>query len=1143
MGPDPAIKKNIKLYRKYSEYSENKVNLKMDQESSVEKKLTYKIMFNKEKDKRRKEIEQKIKDKAHIAAQDAVIKMIQNSGNQDEEMTWCIDSGASLHICSNVSFFKTLKNSDAKFKVANGEEVKADGIGTIITYIISTSGQKIKLVLRNVLYLKNREFSNIISVSKLMEDNCSLHFENNQCKLSINEVIVLTERKNNGLFVLKSYKYNLQHEIFNIKNLLCVHDWHKILSHRNLEDIKKMKSRGIKFRNCECSDICEACIQGKLAKKSFPKKANQVDSVLDVICSDVCGPFEVVSIQGYKYLVTFVDIYSNYTEVKFIKEKSEVPQKVIQFIERIKVQFGRKPKIFRTDRGTEYLNETLQYYLRSEGIQMQTTVGYAPEQNGVAERKNRTLVEAARTMLIESKLPKYLWTEAISEANYNLNRVLSKDNSKTAFEKFHSTTQVFKDFHEFGSEVYVMIPEIYRKKLDVKARKCIYVGHDTQAKGYRVYDSDSRNIKLSRNVVFLKNKIKDNKIQSEGGLKIQDEVPNPESSESSNFPVFIDNNSAIPEIIPNEVIVPDEDEEEFHDAEENIQQQNEIPNQANEIPNQANEVPHQDERTNQRPVRRNAGKLPNKYTDYEVYTINQNPEPRSYKEAIQSLEKEQWIEAMNEEIKCLNDNNTWDLADLPESRHAVGSKWVFKRKLDENNQVVSYKARLVAQGFSQKYGTDYDEVFAPVIRSSTFRLLLAVSAKRKYVVKQFDIKSAFLNGELQEEIYLKQPPGFQVNNQVYRLKKSLYGLKQAARVWNSTIHQVFIENDFRQSEIDKCLYIKQSENKSCYIIIHVDDILISGSDIDIVNQIQVKLSERFQIKDLGKVKYFLGIQIQQDSKGDYFINQEAYIDKIISESKLSDAKPSKFPLDTGYYKLQNSELLPDNEEYRKLIGMLLYISTNSRPDISSSVSILSQKVSKPSRLDLNEVKRIIRYLSCTKKLNLRLSNQNSDKDLLMYSDANWAEDRIDRKSNSGYIVFAFGGTISWACRKQVSVSLSSTEAEYIALSEATQELIWLQRLSEDFSINIQYPVQILADNQSAIKMIDNSKFSNSTKHIETRYHFIKDIKEQGLINVKYVPAEDNIADMLTKALGGTKIRDLRSRAGLGDLEYEASQPH
>ena len=1064
------------------------------------------------------------------------MKLIQKEDDQDSKMEWYVDSGASLHICSNLSSFRSIRFSNESFKVANGDKVIADGIGTVIIYIKNTNNKKHKLVLRDVLYLQNKKFSNIISVSKLVLDNYTLNFVKEGCTININKETFLTKRTNNGLFVLIGYRHDFQQEIFNAKCLLCIHDWHNILSHRNLDDIKKMRSRGIKFKNCECSDQCEACIQGKLAKKSFPKMADQVENVLDVISSDVCGPFEITSIQGYKYLVTFIDIYSNYTEVRFIKEKSEVPFKVIEFIESIKVQFGRKPKIFRSDRGTEYLNVKLQDYFKKEGIKTQTTVGYAPEQNGVAERKNRTLVEAARTMLIDSGLPKYLWTEAINEANYNLNRVLSKNNTNSAFEKFYSKTQTFNDFHEFGSQVYVMIPDVYRKKLDIKARSCLYVGHDNQAKGYRVYDPVSRTVKLSRNVVFIKKKAQ-NKEPREITIKDPFEI------QINDISAFTENKNKIPNeaVIQNEELNEDE-EEEFHDAEEIIQQPVQELNPAINVQNQANEVPNQVERLNQRPVRSNAGKLPARFADYEVNNI-QHSEPRNYKEAIQCSEKDKWMEAMNEEIKCLNNNNTWDLVDLPESRRAVGSKWVFKKKLDENNQVISHKARLVAQGFSQKYGTDYDEVFAPVTRSSTFRMLLAVSAKRKYIVKQFDIKSAFLNGELKEEIYLKQPPGFQINNQVYRLKKSLYGLKQAARVWNSTIHQVFIENNFEQSQIDKCLYIKHSGSKFCYIIIHVDDILIAGSDTDIVNQIQVKLSNKFQIKDLGHIKYFLGIQIKQDKNGDYFINQESYIDKIIEESKLSDAKPSKFPLDTGYYKLQNSDPLPDNEEYRKLIGMLLYLSTNSRPDISSSVSILSQKVSKPSRLDLNEVKRVIRYLSSTKKLSLRLSNQNSVSDLIMYSDANWAEDRVDRKSNSGYIVFAFGGTISWACRKQVCVSLSSTEAEYVALSEATQELIWLQRLSQDFSINIQYPVQILADNQSAIKMIDNHKFSNSTKHIETRYHFIKDIKEQGSINIKYVPAEDNIADMLTKALGGIKIKDLRTRAGLTDLEYEASHPH
>lgn len=458
-----------------------------------------------------------------------------------------------------------------------------------------------------------------------------------------------------------------------------------------------------------------------------------------------------------------------------------------------------------------------------------------------------------------------------------------------------------------------------------------------------------------------------------------------------------------------------------------------------------------------------------------------------------------------------------------------------KRKLDQDGNISEYKARLVAQGFSQKFGIDYDEVFAPVTRSNTFRLLLSVSGKRNYVVRQLYIKAAFLNGELEEEIFMKQPPGFKINDQVLKLNKSLYGLKQAARVWNHTIHQVLVDYGFIQSQIDKCLYFKHSDKKSCYLIIHVDDILISGSDLDTVNEVQEVLSKHFRIKDLGNAKYFLGISVIKDKEGNYFINQASYIDKIICEAKLSDAKTSKYPLDLGYYKICDSELLSDNEEFRKLKGMLMYVSVHSRPDISASVSILSQKVSKPNKTDMNEVKRIIKYLASTKELSLRLSDKNSDSDILFYSDANWAEDRTDRKSNSGYMGFVYGGTISWACHKQACVALSSTEAKYVALTAAIEELMWLKEISKDFQISIQYPIKIQADNQSAIKMISNQKFSNSTKHIDTKFHFIKDISNQGLINIQYCPSELNIADMLTKALGGTKLKDLRSRGGLSSI--------
>lgn len=1102
------------------------------------KKLAYATTKREDEKKQKEDI---INAAAHSAA------------NMDTSY-WYVDSGANRHVSSQLELFSEIRNEVIKIKVANGSEVESLCSGNIKGYLVTSSGQLLLINLRNVLYVENKSFVNLISVKALASDNFTIQFSRFGCELQQNDLAVLAYQQNS------MYMLNIHHPRSGSLALSsisedCIHVWHRKLSHRNLNDVRKLlNERNIKFKECKCNNWCESCIQGKMKRSSFPKKASEVTLPCDVIVSDVCGPMPVTSVQGYRYFMTFTDAYSNYTDIRFLKEKSEVANEVIKYIQYIKVQFNKTPKIFRSDRGTEYTVDTLQKFLKSQGILFQHTVGYAPEQNGIAERKNRTLVEAARTMLIDADLPKNLWSEAINEACYNLNRVFGKKFTNfSPFEKFYLEDQDFNDFHVFGSEVYIHVPSALRKKLDSKAIKCKYLGHDSQAKGYRVYDLNTKTIKITRDIVFLdhhnvkKNPFKQIQNIIENKIKNQVEIKNSENKNSEIQKqdemciVYLDEPDHHEDIAPIGDQLDQENiengsevssDEEFFDPEEPVIQ-NPVAQQNVEVQNNL-----------RRSARQTAGKLPAHLEDYEVYSANSdNSDPKSYSEAIKSSDKNKWLEAMNSEIKNLEDNNTWSLVDLPKDRSAIGSKWVFKKKRDQDGNIIEYKARLVAQGFSQKYGVDYDEVFAPVTRANTFRLLLNVSALRNYEVRQFDIKAAFLNGDLEEDIYMRQPSGFKNGDKVFKLNKSLYGLKQAARVWNIKIHQVLCDNGFNQSHIDKCLYIKHSDNQSCYLIIHVDDILVSGTSSEIIKQTQDILGQQFSVKDLGEIKYYLGISVFKDKVGNYFINQANYIDKIVSEAGLTDAKTSKYPLDPGYYKLQNSEPLLDNQEYRKLIGMLLYVTTNSRPDIASSVSILSQKVSHPDTKDLVEVKRVIKYLAATKDLCLRLSNKNSDhSDMLFYSDANWAEDRTDRKSNSGYIGFVSGGTISWACHKQACVSLSSTEAEYVALTEATQELLWLKDLCKEFSIKIQYPVQIKADNQSAIKIVSNQKFSNSTKHIETKYHFIKSIKEQNIIGLQYCPAEYNIADMLTKPLAAVKLKDLRSKAGLTNLESGASKP-
>lgn len=1066
---------------------------------------------------------------------------------------WIVDSGATSHMCNNKNEFKKIDlNHRGGVIVANGERIEAMGIGEVEIVLNSRRGGY-PVTLSNVLWVPKLD-GNLVSVRKLTEKGFKVEFKGKICTLKDNggdNECLLIGKYEGGL-----YKLLAEETCFKVTGEpeeRCIHEWHKAMAHRNLMDIRSIERRGLRISKCNCSDECESCIRGKMQRKSFPKKATPTKNVMDCVVSDICGPMQVESVGRRRYFITFIDIHSKYTEVKVLREKSEAADSVIEYIERMKTQVGKKPKVFRTDRGTEYLNAKLQGYLRKEGIKFQCTVGYAPEQNGVAERMNRTLVESVRTMLIDSGLPKRLWAEAVLTAAYTMNCIPGKNKERSPYETVFNKKPTFAELHEFGCDVYVMIPYEKRRKLDDKAEKMKFVGYDSASKGYRLMDKNFR-IVVSREVHFLKSKQSWKKEMKDDtpGMKqcgeiivnlehgFEDGVQEYEEYHYDHFQEEEDDlmeghDGNVEEEMQHDIEHVQDDEVQEEMADDYVQDEND---HYDNIEEEHMEV--QDEPQQEVPVRRsermNAGRLPERFNDYMLYEVRNDSEmfePRTYDEAIKCKFAEEWINAMKEEINSIEENQTWNLVELPTGRKAIGSKWVFKLKLDEKGNIIRRKARLVAQGFSQKYGVDYDEVFAPVVRGSTFRLLLSVSGVQGYKVKHYDIKTAFLNGNLDEDIYMKQPKGFENGQKVYKLKKSLYGLKQAARVWNQTLHKELIKNGCKQGEVDKCLYILNRNNEIVYLLVHVDDMLVAYNSENLMNGLMELVGKAFEMKDLGEVKSFLEIDVEKNVNGHYMISQPRYIEKVLKESGLKDAKESKHPLDTGYWKLSDEDnMLDSNEVYRKLIGMLLYLSTNTRPDIAAAVSILSQRVSSPRQVDINEVKRVIRYLKGTKELKLSLSSDDAGEVLFGYSDANWAEDRVDRKSNSGYLCKVNGGTISWSCRKQDIVSLSSTEAEFVALSETCKEINWLRRISKEMKINLPKATKILTDSQSAMSMINNQKFSNRTKHIDTKYHFIRDKVMTKEVELEYVSTEKNVADMLTKPLGATRIRQLREMAGM-----------
>ena len=492
-------------------------------------------------------------------------------------------------------------------------------------------------------------------------------------------------------------------------------------------------------------------------------------------------------------------------------------------------------------------------------------------------------------------------------------------------------------------------------------------------------------------------------------------------------------------------------------------------------------------------------------------------------------------------------NDTWELVPLPEGKNVVGSRWVFKVKRDENGSVERFKARLVAQGYSQAEGIDYHEVFSPVVRNTSIRTLLALANTCDWEVHQMDVYTAFLQGDLDEEIYMKQPDGYtdeENPNHVCKLKKSLYGLKQAARCWNSAIDGYLKSDGYKQVGADPCLYIKsvkQQNGKINFVILslHVDDILLFSNDIVVLNKEKKSLGRRFKIEDFGEVNHVLGMLVKRDRKTRTLtISQPKYLERVLKRFNMEHCKPVSTPMEPGkkFYKLSDDEDPVNVQEYQKIIGCLTYATTATRPDLASAVGILSKYMSRPGKEHWQGVKRILRYIQGTIDFGLIYKAKGKTCSLTGYSDADWAGDLDTRRSTSGYVFQIDGSTVSWQSKRQVCVSRSTTEAEYMALSSAAQEAVWLRRLLNDIGLTQETPSLIYENNRGAIQLSKNAKFHNRTKHIDISVHFVREKVNDQVVNVDYCQTEGMMADIMTKPVSKVKFEKFRSMMGIGEIK-------
>ena len=1000
---------------------------------------------------------------------------------------WIKDSGCSRHMTGNKSLFSTYQKCDGG-NVTFGSKAKSKiiGKGTI---------SHDSLTIDDVAHVDNLGF-NLLSISQLCRNKYNVLFSENGSKILRDGITIAKGVLKNNVYVMKLDQSS--------RDKLCLASldesstlWHRRLGHANMRLIQNLSSKDLvrdlpKLKYDQ--HFCDACKVGKQVHNSHKAK-NMVSTsrCLELLHMDLFGPSAIQSYGGNFYTLVIVDDYSRYTWTKFLKSKNEAFDKFEILSKKIQNQIGSNIVSIRTDHGREFDNE-FQFgnFCDKNGITHNFSAPRTPQSNGVVERKNRTLQEMSRTMLNEQNIPQKFWCNAVDTSTYILNRVLIRPFlNKTPYELYKGRKPTLGYFRVFGSKCFILNTKDYLTKFDPKSYEGVFLGYSQTSKAYIVLNKETLRVEESLNITF-------------------DESPPPSKTSP-----LVDDDLVESQAMDDQVIIEDDKEEEPT----NKQIVNVKESKSHPLDNVIGKI-------NERTLR---SKAQNESNDFcFVSTI----EPKNINEAIKD---ESWIIAMQEELNQFVRNDVWTLVPPPRSQTIIGTKWVFRNKMDENGIVSRNKARLVAQGYNQQEGIDYDETFAPVARLESIRILLAYACAHNFKLFQMDVKSAFLNGVINEEVYVAQPPGFvdfEKPNHIFKLKKALYGLKQAPKAWYDRLKTFLVDHKYTMGLVDNTLFTKKKDSHIIIVQIYVDDIIFGSTCQDLCDDFSKIMHDEFEMSMMGELNFFLGLQIKQLEDGIFF-NQSKYIRDMLRKFGLEDSKPIKTPMstETKLVKYEESESV-DNTKYRGMIGSLLYL-TASRPDIMFSVCLCARFQEDPKTIHLEAVKRIFRYIKGTTHLGLWYP-KGTGLDTIVYADSDHAGDYVDRKSTSGTCTFVGHCLTSWFSKKQTSLAISTTEAEYVSAGKACQQALWMKQALVDYGIQLN-EITIFCDNKGAIDLSKNPVQHSRTKHIEIRHHFLRDNVQKGNISIEKVSSEDNIADILTKPLKREPFNLLRLGLGLMEL--------
>jgi hypothetical protein len=1069
---------------------------------------------------------------------------------------WVVDSGANHSSTNNRVHYITYRKISglAPFKGHGGESLVAVGLGTVRLSCIAR-GKQVYLELEDVYHCPSAVAS-LVSVHRLTLKGVKPDFTSDLCSLRKGN-LELTATQQCGLYLLDLCEkpfISIALASYSITSP-TIGLWHDRLGHLGENNVLKLQgmSTGMNLQETPTNSCaCSICIVTRQKTKPHRHRIEPGRYPMELIHTDVIGPLPL-GMGKYKYLVTFLEDYCDKATVYSITEKSQVFQSFKNYKEaneRPDTPIQRIHRL-RSDNGGEYNSIEFEAYRHEHGIQWEPSTADNPQQNGIAERLNDTLMTRTFALLKEANLDKKYWPLMAQTACYLRNRSPSSRIGKTPYEAWTGIKPSLSHLRRVGSDAWARVKGNTKiPKFQNRSVKCKLVGYEGDhiyillGPDERVFKASNVHIdeKPSSRVEEHQSKRNNSHAATFPGEQPKKDEQLTDNHEERRSTVIITADTQ-PMVQINDGASTNTDSSSYLGNDTTTATHNGTRRDSPELEDTIIVQPV-GTRTNPSVAKstrepRSTMTLRNRKArqTYGLLSLAKEPEryePKTYQQARYSSSWDDWKKALQSEMDSLYENNTWNLVYPPENRRILRGKWVFKVKRGADGAVIKYKARWVVKGFEQEEGVDYNETFASVVKPMSYKALFAIAAALDWEIEQMDVKTAFLYGSVKEDIYVEQPTGFADDSgKVCKLNRALYGLKQSPRIWYETLSGFLETLGYYALNADLAVFF----NGKTFVTVFVDDLQIFGPNLPDINKLKRALNQRFQMTDLGPTKYYLGMEITRDRPNRTIrLSQRGYIEQVIKDFGFWNAKIKPTPMTQNQLREADKEYEADSAfrgTYQSAVGSLMYAMLGTRPDIAYTVAVLSRYCANPLPEHWTAVKHVFCYLLGSLDLDLVYSGNLTE--LVGYTDADWGGDRDTRRSTSGYIFNIGSGAISWSSKRQPIVALSTCEAEYIGQTQATKEAVWLRVLLDQITYTDEEEPQatiIYGDNQGALALAKNPEFHARTKHIDIQWHFVREKVADGTVQLKYIPTDQQVADILTKPLPKDKFLQYRKALGL-----------